>query len=100
MKMKTIEGNFELQEGIKLILTPGHTNGSQSVLVDTAEGPYVIAGDLFMTRRNWETGTMVGLFSNAEKWFNSYQKIQAINPVNILMMHDEESYLRDVFGQI
>ncbi len=38
-------GDIELLEGLRLILTPGHTAGSQSLLVSTAKGVYILAGD-------------------------------------------------------
>lgn len=41
------EGDFEVCKGVRVIATPGHTPGSQTVLVDTDEGTVGIAGDLF-----------------------------------------------------
>ncbi|MEJ2718069.1 MAG: N-acyl homoserine lactonase family protein [Deltaproteobacteria bacterium] len=40
-----VVGDVELLDGLELILTPGHTAGSQCLLVDTAEGVYNLAGD-------------------------------------------------------
>ena len=42
-----IDGDFDLMEGIRLITTPGHTRGHQSVLVNTVNGIRIFAGDLF-----------------------------------------------------
>ncbi|MDO4269359.1 MAG: N-acyl homoserine lactonase family protein [Eubacteriales bacterium] len=42
-----IEGDMEITEGIRVIKTPGHTRGSQSVVVNTVNGLRVIVGDLF-----------------------------------------------------
>lgn len=39
-----VDGNRQLADGLELLLTPGHTHGGQSLLVDTSEGRYVIAG--------------------------------------------------------
>ena len=33
-------------DGIEVILVPGHTKGQQAVVVETAQGKYVLAGDL------------------------------------------------------
>lgn len=42
-----IDGDFDLMEGIRLIKTPGHTRGSQSIVVNTTEGLRIYVGDLF-----------------------------------------------------
>jgi glyoxylase-like metal-dependent hydrolase (beta-lactamase superfamily II) len=42
-----IDGDFDFTEGIKLMKTPGHSIGSQSVVVNTKEGIKVIVGDHF-----------------------------------------------------
>jgi len=40
-----VDGTLELLPGIRLVPTPGHTRGSQVVVVDTGGGSVVIAGD-------------------------------------------------------
>lgn len=42
-----IDGDLDLMEGIRLIKTPGHTRGSQSIVVNTTEGLRIYVGDLF-----------------------------------------------------
>jgi glyoxylase-like metal-dependent hydrolase (beta-lactamase superfamily II) len=42
-----IEGDLELMEGLKVIKTPGHTRGSQSVVANTTNGIRVFVGDQF-----------------------------------------------------
>jgi N-acyl homoserine lactone hydrolase len=41
-----LEGEAEIVPGIRVLPTPGHTDGHQSVLVDTDEGLVVIGGDV------------------------------------------------------
>lgn len=40
-----VDGELELVPGVRLLPAPGHTRGSQIVVVDTENGPVVIAGD-------------------------------------------------------
>lgn len=40
-----VDGEFELLPGIRLLPAPGHTRGSQIVVVDTGQRPTIIAGD-------------------------------------------------------
>ena len=65
-----LDGDAELAPGIRVILTPGHTVGSQAVLVETASGLYVIAGDTVPHFENmevpegepfWPTGIYIDL---------------------------------------
>jgi glyoxylase-like metal-dependent hydrolase (beta-lactamase superfamily II) len=42
--ISTIEGDQEIMDGIKVLFTPGHTPGTQSVLVNTAKGKAIIVG--------------------------------------------------------
>ena len=44
MGLELLEGDTEITEGVRTIVTPGHSPGSQTVLVDTSKGLYVIAG--------------------------------------------------------
>lgn len=46
MKTLRVDGDFELEEGLKVYKTPGHTLGSQSVAVNTGKGVVVFVGDL------------------------------------------------------
>lgn len=40
-----VDGDLDLFDGIRLLHLPGHSNGSQGVLVNTTAGKYLIAGD-------------------------------------------------------
>ncbi|WP_295765001.1 N-acyl homoserine lactonase family protein [uncultured Oscillibacter sp.] len=42
-----IDGDLEIMEGIRLVKTPGHTRGSQSIVVNTTQGLRIFVGDLF-----------------------------------------------------
>jgi N-acyl homoserine lactone hydrolase len=44
-----LEGEAELLPGIRVVPTPGHTPGHQSVLVETDDGLVVVAGDVAYT---------------------------------------------------
>ncbi len=44
VKFHTVKGDTHFAEGIELLYTPGHTAGTQSVLVETEKGKVVIAG--------------------------------------------------------
>ena len=41
-----LDGEAEIAAGVRVLPTPGHTPGHQSVLVDTEDGLVVVAGDV------------------------------------------------------
>jgi glyoxylase-like metal-dependent hydrolase (beta-lactamase superfamily II) len=43
-KFVLVEGDSEIVDGVKVLLTPGHTPGSQSIAVTTDRGTVVICG--------------------------------------------------------
>lgn len=45
LRYVTVEGDQELLPGILAVSTPGHTRGSQAIVVDAHDGLVVIAGD-------------------------------------------------------
>ncbi|MGO4594989.1 MBL fold metallo-hydrolase [Leifsonia sp. 2TAF2] len=45
MTYEPVDGEFELLPGIRLVPAPGHTRGSQIVVIETDDRPIVIAGD-------------------------------------------------------
>lgn len=54
-KYELVDGDVkELFPGISVLLTPGHSAGSQTILVETKEGTAALAGDLIPTYENVE----------------------------------------------
>jgi N-acyl homoserine lactone hydrolase len=47
-----IDGDTKVIDGIQILLTPGHTSGGQSVMVETEKGKVIISG-LCTTRNNF-----------------------------------------------
>lgn len=48
---------MELSKGVSFLSTPGHTEGSVTVLAKTSDGIYAMVGDAIPTRENYETMT-------------------------------------------
>ena len=44
LNLEVVDGDKEITDGIRVLLTPGHTQGGQSIAVDTPEGTAVISG--------------------------------------------------------
>jgi N-acyl homoserine lactone hydrolase len=91
VNIKTLEGDSEIMEGIRVLFTPGHTPGGQSVVVDTEKGKAVITG-LCCNAENFLAGGGVvcpGVHINAIEAYESMKKIVDAADI-IIPIHDLE----------
>lgn len=44
LDIETVDGDQQIMDGISVMLTPGHSAGSQSVVIDTAKGKAIVTG--------------------------------------------------------
>jgi glyoxylase-like metal-dependent hydrolase (beta-lactamase superfamily II) len=82
MKFTTVSGDQEIVDGIRVMLTPGHSPGGNSVVVETDEGTAVITG-------------MCGILEN----FEPPEPIRQVMPMILPAVHEDtrelwESMLR------
>lgn len=98
LRFETVHGDCEILPGIHVMLTPGHTAGSQSVLVDTAEGIYMLPGDWIMNHMNLELDMPTGSTPDVASWYNSYAKIKQLKLAGILPCHDQSTYTKEYYG--
>lgn len=73
----TIEGDQNIIDGIDVILTPGHTPGGQSVVVNTSKGKAIITG-LCCNAENFPSGGGVvapGVHIDAIQAYESMNRI-------------------------
>jgi N-acyl homoserine lactone hydrolase len=69
-----LDGDTELRPGLLIIATPGHTPGHQSLVVDTADGAVVLAG---------QAREQASEFAATPD-----ERIMAQHPVEVLFAHD------------
>ncbi len=87
-------------EGIDILFTPGHTAGSQSVLVDTEEGPVLIAEDcIYIRQDNFVEGKLPGICYDDEMQRNSVKKMKALgDDIIVIPGHDPFEKLKKIYG--
>jgi len=101
-RIETVSGDCRIAEGVTVISLPGHTPGSQGVLVETAAGPYLIAGDTVDLYANWH-GTSTGDHLPSSVFFSmldvheSFEKIDALD-CTVIPSHDPLVLRTEVFG--
>ena len=83
------DGDYDVIPGVRVILTPGHTPGSQAVLVSTEDGVYAIAGDTINLYENLESDPPwpPGIFYNLDEFYTSAARLVKEAKV-ILPSHD------------
>ncbi|MCW2848306.1 MAG: fold metallo-hydrolase [Marmoricola sp.] len=76
-----VDGELELLPGVRLVPAPGHTRGSQVVVVKTGERPVVIAGDTAV------------LFAELDEPSTEGQRlIRALDPEAVWLSHEHEPW--------
>ncbi|HAV10011.1 MAG TPA: hypothetical protein DCX22_00080 [Dehalococcoidia bacterium] len=92
---RTITGDREIAKGIRVIFTPGHSVGGQSVAIETVAGTAVITGfcctwDNFMPPEKIKERIPVipfALHTDAIKTYNSMLKVKKIADL-LIPLHD------------
>jgi N-acyl homoserine lactone hydrolase len=69
------DGEAEIVPGVRVVPTPGHSPGHQSVLVDTEDGLVVVAGDVGYTWKQFDASP-------------SGQALLALGPRRIWLAHE------------
>ena len=76
-----VDGEREVLPGVRLLAAPGHTRGSQLVVVDTEDGPVVIAGDTAVWDGELEEPTTEG-----------QRPIRSLDPVAVWLAHAQNPW--------
>lgn len=98
MKLKLIRGEHQIEDSIKLIPTPGHTPGAQSIVVDTSAGQAVIVG-FCSVKENFEPPESLkargievippGILVDFEKAYESTLKVKRLAKI-IIPCHEND----------
>ena len=87
----TVDGDTEIVPGIRVVLTPGHTPGGQSVAVETTEGTAVITGFCCNGNNFPSVGPAVtpGVHLDAIEAYESAQRVRELADI-LIPIHDVE----------
>jgi len=95
LKFTTVDGDMEIVDGVRVMLTPGHTPGGQSVAIETEKGVAVITG-FCCVQQNLEPPEEVrenspiiipGIHINTIELWDSVQRVMACADIPIAL-HD------------
>jgi glyoxylase-like metal-dependent hydrolase (beta-lactamase superfamily II) len=91
---EVLDGETEVAPGLRLVPTPGHSPGHQSLVVETSAGSVVLAGQAVQSRAEWEGAT--GRPDSGEPddpdrrqvYVASVRRLRALEPVRVHFAHD------------
>jgi len=93
-KFELLDGDAEIVEGVRVVATPGHTVGHQSVLVESDGGEAMMIGDAAFTARIYERADDAdirawdGQFTDRDAWSASLQMLRDLRPQVVHFCHD------------
>jgi N-acyl homoserine lactone hydrolase len=93
-RFELLDGDAEIAEGVRVVATPGHTSGHQSVIVDTADGGAVMIGDAAYTAEIYDQAEQAdlskwpGQHENREQWTQSIERLHGMHPHAVHFCHD------------
>jgi N-acyl homoserine lactone hydrolase len=99
-RFELIDGDAQIAEGVRVVATPGHTVGHQSVIVDTPDGGAVMIGDAAYTAdvyRGVDDAGLVtwdGQYSDRDAWSDSLHKLHGMHPHAVHFCHDTHVVMR------
>lgn len=95
LSYEVLEGEAEVGPGLRLIPTPGHTPGHQSLAIESPSGPVVIAGQAVLTLDEWEgradaptSGAPLEDEPGREDYLASVERLRGLEPVRVHFVHD------------
>jgi len=91
-RIETVDGDCQIAPGVSVVSLPGHTPGSQGVLVDTGSARYLLAGDCVDTYENWEGNESTahipsGSHTDLFEYYKSFEKIERLD-CEVIPSHD------------
>jgi N-acyl homoserine lactone hydrolase len=95
-RFELLDGDAEIAPGVRVVATPGHTVGHQSVLVDSGSGTAVMIGDAAYTSEIYrdvqraDLSHWRGQHSNRRAWMRSLRRLHALQPESVHFCHDTQ----------
>jgi N-acyl homoserine lactone hydrolase len=93
-RFELVDGDAQIAEGVRVVATPGHTVGHQSVIVDTPDGGAVMIGDaaytadIYQQADNADLSEWRGQFSDRVAWSDSLHRLHGMQPHSVHFCHD------------
>ncbi len=96
-RRRLLDGDEEIAPGLRVVATPGHTPGHQSVLIDGGpDGPTLVAAQACYTCAEFAAGAPAAVDMHDETWLDagidSLRRLWALHPAVAHFSHDPTVY--------
>jgi glyoxylase-like metal-dependent hydrolase (beta-lactamase superfamily II) len=95
-RYRQVAGDHDLFDGIRVIATPGHTAGHQSLLVEAAAGRTIIAGQACYSAGEWvgDPDALEGRSSAPDQaaYDRSIERLRGLDPGRVVFGHDRQQW--------
>ena len=98
LSYEVLDGEHEVAPGIRILPTPGHTAGHQSLVLTTEEGPVVLAGQAVQSMAEWQGATSPAdsgePAAKDSRYAESVVRLRDLGPVRVHFAHDSAVWQR------
>jgi N-acyl homoserine lactone hydrolase len=94
-RWELLDGEREIVSGVRVLTTPGHTPGHQSIEVDTTAGPALLTGDACWTVKMFDgEAPREGMMEDDATFGRSLDKMRGLKPAVVHFCHDNRTWLK------
>jgi glyoxylase-like metal-dependent hydrolase (beta-lactamase superfamily II) len=89
-----VDGDSRVARGVRVLSTPGHSPGHQSVVFETADGAVALAGQAIYSKREYEHLQSAGTVSSEDpppdpdRYLASARRLMELRPRRVHFSHD------------
>lgn len=95
-RYEQVAGDHDVAPGIRILATPGHSPGHQSLVGDTPEGHLLLAGQAVYSHGEWSgiAGAREGasVAQDQPAYARSVDRLKALRPKQVLFGHDRRGW--------
>jgi len=95
-RIEEVAGDHEPVPGVRIFATPGHSPGHQSLVVQTPDGPLLLAGQAVYSAGEWrgldDAREGASHAQDGAAYARSVARLRALNPKRVLFGHDRQGW--------
>jgi glyoxylase-like metal-dependent hydrolase (beta-lactamase superfamily II) len=91
-RLRLVDGDEEIADGVQLVATPGHTPGHQAVVIEARAGRVVLGAQCAFRAQEVSTGEPASTNLHDESWRDaareSLARLRRLGPATVQLSHD------------